>query len=233
MKKILATVITGSMLLALTACASTPEATTEVTTTTTTTTAESETTTTTTTSETTTETTFDFPLEEYSRVNIDAVGGIAPSDLASDFDYGSNAIYEVWFDENAKIGYPCAPNYPAGEDIVIKFKSKEDYFDFGSIIKCDPEIDRVMADFDENTIYIAAIQSEHNANTDKWKYSSNIKDFLKYDNGTYTLTIPAEYVETSYSFYIRLSNEPYGFTGGDTEKGSMVDITVRCMEPMK
>ena len=45
--------------------------------------------------------------------------------------------------------------------------------------------------------------------------------------------IPAEYVETSYSFYIRLSNEPYGFTGGDTEKGSMVDITVRCMEPMK
>ena len=232
MKKVISAVITGSLLLALSACSSAPEVTTEEATTTTT---ESETTTmvTTTTEETTAEPTYSFAPEEYSRVYIDSAGPELPADLASDFDYGSNAIYEIWYDEANDTAWPCAPNYPAGEDIVITFKSKEDYFDFGSILRVDPNVDMNLAEFDPSTLAIASMQSTHNANTDEWTYSSNITDYLKYDDGTYTLTIPAEYVETGYNFQIKLTTEPFGFTGEGVARGSTVDIIIRCMEPLE
>ena len=73
-----------------------------------------ETTTTTTAAPTTTETTLpSFPIEQHAGI----VG-----DWGTDFDFGSNAVFDSKYDETNKVTYPCYPNYAPGEDVTFTFK---------------------------------------------------------------------------------------------------------------
>ena len=192
----------GAMVMALTACgAKTDETTVE-------TPREAppteETTTETTTEATTEESVVTFTPEEHAQLVMFTKDN-SDSDFATDFDFG-NASYEVFnFDG---FDWPGYPNYPVGEDIVITFKSDKD-LKWGSIIKYGPDVDLSIDIFreDADITYLAYDKAAHNANTDEWTYTTNINEFVTCSDGVYTLTIPAEYVESEYAYKITLATD--------------------------
>lgn len=124
--------------------------------------------------------------------------------VATDFYFGNP---EVAFDEG---GSAKLLNYPAGQDIVITFKSDRK-FDWGEIVRSESDTSKPH--------YIAQVKGK-----DK-KYSSNIRQFLTNKDGVYTLTIPAKYVELGYVFSIRLSTKRWIDTN---EQGDEISFQVRC-----
>lgn len=152
------------------------------------------------------------------------------ADFASDFDFGSNASYEFFnFDG---VDWPMYPNYPAGEDIVITFKSDKD-FKFGQILKFGSGVDLSIDIFreDADIIYIASDHASHEATTDEWTYTTNINEFVTCSDGVYTITIPADYVTPEYDFYIKLATvQTTGWYSSeeDVDFGDGIEFYVRC-----
>ena len=193
-----------------------------------------------------------YPPEAYAQVNCSggmySTDGFYPSDygnlVATDFDLGSNASLELWTDENG-FEWPTYPNYTAGEDIVITFKCDEE-LDWGTIMRYPEGADPTFIMFDENAdlTYIASTSATHTSgieidgevvDEESMTYTCNISDYLTNNNGTYTLTIPAEYVVPGYIFSIHLSTEQTsGWYSGDEEpvKDEYVEFYVRCSEPV-
>ena len=227
MKKMIAVILSGIMLLSVTACGkkeeketTAPETTTEQTTTT-------EETTTETTTEATTEPPTEpapaetFLPEEYAYVNC-YTEDHHHTPFATDFDFG-NAKLEVATDENG-VTYPEVPKYKPGEDIVITFKAGDRVFPWGEIMR-----------YPSGTDYLTAYTSPETsgtlfltytiANSDD-TYDCNVPDFVKCENGVVTVTIPAEYAESDNTFYFKLSTE----RNINPEKdGDEVSFLVRCV----
>lgn len=219
----------GAMFMALTACgAKTDETTVE-------TPREAppteETTTETTTEATTEESVVTFTPEEHAQLFLFGKD-YRESDFATDFDFG-NASYETFnFDG---VDWPAYPNYPAGEDIVITFKSDMD-LKWGSIMKMGPDVTLPDDLFIEGAdiTYIACDHATHNANTDEWTYTTNINEYVTCSEGVYTITIPAEYVVSEYTYKICLATEQTsGWYDADEEidHGYSLEFNLRCYPP--
>ena len=189
-----------------------------------------------------------YPPEGYAQVNCSGgsyyMDEFYPSDygdlVATDFDFGSNVSLELWTDEDG-YSWPTYPNYPAGEDIVITFKCDED-LDWGTIMRYADGVDPTFAVFDENADLICIAQTTANHTSgievdgevveeESMTYECNISDYLTNNNGTYTLTIPAEYVVPGYIFSIHLSTEQtsgWYLSGEEPAKDEFVEFYVRC-----
>lgn len=152
------------------------------------------------------------------------------ADFAGDFDFGSNASFEILnFDG---VDWPAYPNYPAGEDIVITFKSDKD-LKWGKILKFGSGVDLSIDIFreDADIINIASDHASHEATTDEWTYTTNINEFVTCSDGVYTITIPAEYVTPEYDFYIKLATvQTTGWYSSEEEVdfGDGIEFYVRC-----
>ena len=205
--KIMATVLAGVMALGMTACGTKPTETTvtptsEVTTESTTEATPVETTEATTVETTAESTAPEFAPEEYAFVmKSDGVE-------VSDFTF-VDASYTTKED-----GSLAFPTFTAGQNIVISFKCDKE-FKFGEITRTPEQMD--SPDFE--VVYIAKTNKVDGVS------SSTIADCLTYVDGTYTLTIPAEYAVAGNVFSIRLStaswmDEPY--------TGEEISFYVRC-----
>ena len=184
-KMIAAALVVTSVLM--TAC-STPAETTTAASETTTAETTTEATTTTTVATTTEETKPSFTPEEH--------GGIV-GDWATGFDFGSNAVFETGYDETNKVTYPCYPNYAPGETVTITFKSDKK-LELGCIVKCDNKSTEGM-DLSMIMIYGQNPDTKHEGITaiqKGCKFSSK--------DGTYTVTIPGEYIESGHFYLINI-----------------------------
>ncbi|MBR5181005.1 MAG: hypothetical protein IKW88_01980 [Clostridiales bacterium] len=112
--------------------------------------------------------------------------------FATDFDFGKASLVK---DNNGVRSYP---NYPAGQDMVITFKSNRK-FEWGEIVRSAlyPQVD------EHKDVYIANVEQNEKGS------SSNILQFLTYKDGTYTLTIPAKYAEQDNIFSICLTTKSW------------------------
>ena len=146
-----------------------------------------EATTTTTTEETTTETTYVFTNDDYASV-------VVYAGVASDFDWGSNAKLGVDSVEEFDSMTFMLPTYPAGEDIVITFKSDKD---LGlEVFKGNREA------AEEKNPFSMQLEIYHSDNVEKITDGCTVTN----DNGSYSLTIPAKYVEDGYFYQISFIN---------------------------
>lgn len=205
--KIMATILAGVMALGMTACGTKPTETTvaptsEVTTESTTEATPVETTEATTVETTTEATAPEFAPEEYAFVmKSDGVE-------ASDFTF-VDASYTTKED-----GSLAFPTFTAGQNIVISFKCDKE-FKFGEVTRAPEQMDSP----DYEVVYIAKTNKVDGVS------SSTIAECLTYVDGTYTLTIPAEYAVAGNVFSIRLSTASWL---DDPYTGEEISFYVRC-----
>ena len=175
-KTIITSVIVASLLL--TACSSgQPEETSA---------SSDETTTAETTTEATTTTTEETDESEpgITFTNDEYAGDFIILGVASDFDWGSNAILSTWHYSAEDVDYPAGPSYPAGEDIVISFTSDKDL-----------EIDLIRG---KEVAQGYAVPFRELANSlDYGDIVERITDrcTIDRDGNRYTITIPGESVD--------------------------------------
>lgn len=146
-----------------------------------------EATTTTTTEETTTETTYVFTNDDYASV-------VVFSGIATGFDWGSNAKLGIETEEEFDSMTFMLPTYPANEDIVITFKSDKE-LGFG-VFKGNREA------AEEKNPFSMQLEIYHSDNVEKITDGCPVTN----DNGSYSLTIPAKYVEDGYFYQISFIN---------------------------
>lgn len=228
MKKMIAVILSGIMLLGMTSCGkkdetketTAPETTTEQTTTT------EETTTETTTEVTTEPTTQPAPTEtflpeDHARVKCNTEDG-HNTPFATDFDFG-DAKLEVCTSDDGYT-YAAVPKYKPGEDIVITFKAGDRVFPWGEIMRYPSALDYFTAYTSPETS--GTLFLTHMIANSDGTYDCNVPDFVKCEDGVVTVTIPAEYAESDNTFYIRLCTERFI----DQEKdGDELTFLVRCV----
>lgn len=187
MKKKIFVMISASVLL-FSACSSNQATTTSTVT---------EVTTVATTTEATTTTIAEKP-EEYANVEFWRIGELDNLEaeveaFASEFNFEGAKLYK---DEKGEYVFP---NYPAGQDIVITFKSEKKYV--------TADIQRYPYPGDKESpehIWICDYLSDDPETNDTSKY-------LTYKDDKYILIIPAKYVEKGNQFRIGLySKDSYG-----------------------
>ena len=197
-----ATALIGAMVFGVTACGQpTP---TTVTTEPTTTVTETETTPSeseTTPSETTVETTKANPFTPDNYAEVEG---------ASNFDWGSARLTVA---EDNGFEYPDRPIYEAGQNITFSFKSSETYTLY-AVAKFTEATGSTLMN-DEIALKVA--------NRLELEGVEGITDKCTLENsdGTYTMTIPSELVETGYYYLVTLTNATSGST-------VMYHIAVRC-----
>ena len=184
--KIMATILAGVMALGMTACGSKP---------TETTTAPTEPSTV----ESTTEATTSETTEETTKANAftpEQALGLPPNTGITEINIGDATIETQDFDG---VEWPMAPNFVAGQDIVITFKSDAD-LKLTRAFKYSPDIGI--------SIDIAIIKWETTDGRDITFDMSKIIDNCTLTNadGVYTFTIPAEFVTSNYYFYVEFDN---------------------------
>lgn len=141
------------------------------------------------------------------------------ADFASDFEFVNASLFK---DENNVFAYP---NYQAGENIVVKFKS-EKIFKFGSIHRYDSSKqydDNYMANIVWKDGNIAGISERKIGN-----YTSNISKFLSYKDGIYTLTIPSKYAKVNNRFLIKLYTKYTRDEDMCLDWGDRMTFFIRC-----
>ena len=113
--------------------------------------------------------------------------------IAHDFDAGSNATLEVWEDPDSGEKYPMSPNYPAGEDVVITFKSDVE-LNALTVAKYIPEnVDPMLAD---HALALAG-------NSEYPEFISLSREAsLTHEGDMYTFSIPGEFIEDGYEYKI-------------------------------
>lgn len=186
-----ATALIGAMVFGVTACGQ-PKPTT-VTTEPTTTVTETETTPSeseTTPSETTVETTKESPFTPEQAL------GLTPDAGLTEINLGDATLKTQEFDG---VEVPMAPNYTAGKDIVITFKSDAE-MTITRAFKYSPDIGISI----NEAIPMWEVSDGKDITFDMSKIVSNVT--LTNADGVYTLTIPAECVTSNYFFYIELNN---------------------------
>ena len=184
--KIIATILAGIMALGMTACGSKPTETTA-------------TPTEPSTVESTTEATTSETTEETTKANAftpEQALGLPPNTGITEINIGNATIETQNFDG---VECPMAPNYVAGQDIVITFKSDAD-LKITRAFKYSPDIGI--------SIDIAIIKWETTDGRDITFDMSKIIDNCTLTNadGVYTFTIPAEFVNSNYYFYVEFDN---------------------------
>jgi len=191
--KIMATILAGVMALGMTACGSKPTETTTAPTEPSTV----ESTTEATTSETTVETTETTEATtEANAFTPEQALGLPPNTGITEINIGDATIETQDFDG---VEWPMAPNFVAGQDIVITFKSDAD-LKLTRAFKYSPDIGM--------SIDIAIIKWETFDGRDVTFDMSKIIDNCTLTNadGVYTFTIPAEFVTSNYYFYVEFDN---------------------------
>lgn len=192
--KIMATVLAGVMTLGMTACGSKPTETTA----TPTEPSVVESTTEATTSETTEATTVETT-EATTTANAftpEQALGLPPNTGISEINIGDATIETQDFDG---VEYPMAPNFVAGQDIVITFKSDAD-LKITRAFKYSPDIGMSISD----AIIMWDTYDGRNITFDMSKIIDNCT--LTNADGVYTFTIPAEFVTSNYYFYVEFDN---------------------------
>ena len=140
------------------------------------------------------------------------------ADFASDFEFVNASLFK---DENNVFAYP---NYQAGKNIVVKFKS-EKIFKFGSIHRYDSS-----KQYDDN--YMASVVWKDGniaqISVGKKGYTSNISKFLSYKDGIYTLTIPSKYAKANNRFLIQLYTKYTVDEDMNVHVGDRMTFFIRC-----
>ena len=188
--KIMATILAGVMALGMTACGSKPTETTVTSTEPSTV----ESTTEATTSETTVETT--EATTEANAFTPEQALGLPPNTRITEINIGDATIETQNFDG---VEYPMAPNFVAGQDIVITFKSDAD-LKLTRAFKYSPDIGISISD----AILMWDTTDGRDITFDMSKIIDNCT--LTNADGIYTLTIPAEFVTSNYYFYVEFDN---------------------------
>ena len=188
--KIMATILAGVMALGMTACGSKPTETTVTSTEPSTV----ESTTEATTSETTVETT--EATTEANAFTPEQALGLPPNTRITEINIGDVTIETQNFDG---VEYPMAPNFVAGQDIVITFKSDAD-LKLTRAFKYSPDIGISISD----AILMWDTTDGRDITFDMSKIIDNCT--LTNADGIYTLTIPAEFVTSNYYFYVEFDN---------------------------
>ena len=196
-KTIIATILTGAMVLGMTACGTNPTETTATPTEPTTV----ESTTEATTSETTAETT--ETTQETTKETTKAIAftpeqalGLNPDTGITEINIGDATIETQNFDG---VEYPMAPNYVEGQDIVITFKCDAD-LKLTRAFKYSPDIGFPI----DEAILMWEITDGRDITFDMSKIIDNCT--LTNADGVYTFTIPAEFVNSNYYFYVEFDN---------------------------
>lgn len=191
--KIMATVLAGVMALGMTACGTKPTETTVAPTSEVTTESTTEATPVETTEATTVETTAETsaPAQQFSP---EQCLGLTPEAGFTDIDLGGATIETK--DYNG-VEAPLAPNYVAGQDIVITFKSDAD-LTITRAFKYAPDVNI------QDGILQWEMMDGRDITIDMAKIVSDVT--LTQTDGVYTLTIPAGVVTSDYMFYVEFSN---------------------------
>lgn len=205
--KIMTTILAGVMALGMTACGSKPTETTATPTEPSVVESTTEATTSETTEATTVETTAESTAPEYTPEEYAFVMKSEGVD-ASEFTF-VDASYTTKED-----GSLAFPTFTAGQNIVISFKCDKE-FKFGEVTRAPEQMD--SPDFE--VVYIAKTNKVDGVS------SSTIAECLTYVDGTYTLTIPAEYAVAGNVFSIRLSTASWL---DDPYTGEEISFYVRC-----
>ena len=187
--KIMATILAGVMALGMTACGSKPTETTTAPTEPSTV----ESTTEATTSETTVETT---ETTEANAFTPEQALGLPPNTGITEINIGDATIETQDFDG---VEWPMSPNFAAGQDIVITFKSDAD-LKLTRAFKYSPDIGLPISD----AILMWDTTDGRDITFDMSKIIDNCT--LTNADGVYTFTIPAEFVTSNYYFYVEFDN---------------------------
>lgn len=187
--KIMATILAGVMALGMTACGSKPTETTATPTEPSTV----ESTTEATTSETTVETT---ETTEANAFTPEQALGLNPNTGITEINIGNATIETQNFDG---VECPKAPNYVAGQNIVITFKSDAN-LKLTRAFKYSPDIGISI----NEAILMWDTTDGRDITFDMSKIIDNCT--LTNADGVYTFTIPAEFVTSNYYFYVEFDN---------------------------